>query len=105
MVMEEIVTHATESFDLEGRVVLHNLPSLFDPLPEVDPQISKLEVRHANQRLILVGITNYSRATDIYFTSGLRKEYDRTVEFFRTGNYKVHVFANGKLNIEETDQI
>ena len=124
-----IGVRAANEFDLEGRVVYHDMPGIYESPPKIDPYMHKLQIILASDSLIHMTISNYE-INDKEITKQLRvprrwyssesvrgiglhehgkrvgkKFFEDVVNYFRGGDYQVHIFGNGDFNIGRIDKV
>ena len=99
--MESIVEkYESVEFEVSGKIEYHNLSSIYPMLPELDPDRNKLEVALVDEDVIWLKVTEYDRFTKCKI-DGERLEYEKILGIINKGDYKVHLFANGNINLEE----
>ena len=118
-------------FNIEGKVVYHNLPGIYEPLQEIDPFMHRLCVMLNPGYGTHISISHYRDPDgnkqinrlipprsfgyeDILRTKKSRVErdrirdemfYDSVVTLCRGGDYQVHIFPHGHIFLSGIENI
>jgi hypothetical protein len=118
-------------FNIEGKVIYHNLPGIYKPLQEIDPFTHKLRIILSLQQGTHLSISNYDDPDGntpqnilkvpkshsfegdsrldmpfaVYHRRRIKSFYDRIIHFCRGRDYQVHIFPRGYIHLSGIEDV